>query len=238
MPRPFTLRESVKTPEGLLELRQRGERDFMISIGGRVLMTSVLRNSEVELAQLGCAPIADRKNARVLVGGLGLGFTLRAALDVLPADARVVVAEINPVVVRWCRGPLAILTEDSLADPRVSVVEEDVTKVIRGVVDSPEEPRFDAAIWDLYRGPGFAPELDHALYGPVSIERTFRALSVGGVFAVWGEGPDRSFRSRLTKCGFTVERTQSSGKGPKHAIYVARKPGGAQHVAEGRARAR
>jgi hypothetical protein len=177
MPRPFTLRESVKTPEGLLELRQRGDRDFMISIGGRVLMTSVLRNSEVELAQLGCAPIADRKNARVLVGGLGLGFTLRAALDALPADARVVVAEINPVVVRWCRGPLAVLTEDSLADPRVSVVEEDVTKVIRGVVDSPEEPRFDAAIWDLYRGPGFAPELDYALYGPVSIERTFRALA-------------------------------------------------------------
>jgi len=238
MPRPFTLRESVRTSEGLLELRQRGERDFMISIGGRVLMTSVLRNSEVELAQLGCAPVRDRKQARVLIAGLGLGFTLRAALDVLTRDAYVVVAEINPVVVRWCRGPLAILTEDSLADPRVSVVEKDVTKVIRSVVDSPKEPRFDAIIWDLYRGPGFAPQLDDALYGQLSTERTFRALSVGGVFAVWGEGPDPSFQSCLRKCGFTVERTQSTGKGPKHAIYVAVKKDGAPHAAEGRARGR
>jgi spermidine synthase len=232
MPRPFALLESVKTPEGSLELRQRGERDFMISIGGRVLMTSVLRNSEVELAQLGCAPVRDRKSVRVLIGGLGLGYTLRAALDVLPGDAHVVVAEINPMVVRWCRGPLAILTDDSLADPRVTVAEKDVTNVIRGVVDRPKEPRFDAIVWDLYRGPGSALQHEQTLYGRASVERVFRALSEGGVFAVWGERPDPSFQSRLKKCGFTVERTQSSGKGPKHAVYVAVKPAGAQPATE------
>jgi spermidine synthase len=159
---------------------------------------------------------------RVLIGGLGLGFTLRAALDSLPADARVVVAELNPVVVRWCRGPLAVLTDDSLADPRVTVVEGDVTKLIRRVVEQPDEPRFDAIIWDLYRGPGSAdPAEEQALYGGTSVARVHRALNAGGIFAVWGETRHAPFEARLTKHGFRIERTHSTGKGPRHAVYIA-----------------
>jgi len=161
----------------------------------------------------------------VLIGGLGLGFTLRAALDALSADARVTVAELNPVVVRWCRGPLAILTADSLADPRVSVVERDVTKVIRDIAEAPDAPRFDAVIWDLYRGPGCGlPALENHLYGVGSVQRTHRALNAGGVFAVWGEKRHAPFEARLEKQHFRIERTHSSVKGPKHAIYIAVKP--------------
>jgi spermidine synthase len=222
MPRPYTLLESVPTPEGLLQLRQRGERDFLLTIGGQVLMTSALRRTEIELAELACAPVRGRSPARVLIGGLGLGFTLRAALDALRPNARVVVAELNPIVVRWCRGPLAILTGNSLADPRVSVLEKDVTKIIRAVVERPEEPRFDAIIWDLYRGPGGSrPALDDRLYGAASIRRTRGALSAGGVFAVWGEKRHAPFETRVTHHGFRLERTHSSTKGPKHAVYVA-----------------
>jgi spermidine synthase len=222
MPRPYTLIESVPTPEGLLELRQRGERDFLLTIRGQVLMTSALRRSEIELAQLGCAPIRERTAARVLIGGLGLGFTLRAALEALQHDARVIVAELNPVVVRWCRGPLAVLTDNSLASPRVSVVEKDVTKIIRGVAERADEPRFDAILWDLYRGPGAGPQAqDQRLYGVPSVSRAHRALSTGGVFAVWGERPSRPFEDRLAKCGFRHVQTHISPKGPKHAVYIA-----------------
>jgi spermidine synthase len=222
MPRPYTLLESVTTPEGALELRQRGERDFMISIAGRVLMTSSSQRSEIALAQLGCAPVRARARARVLIGGLGLGFTLRAALDVLPRAARVVVAELNPAVVRWCRGPLAILTDDCLSDRRVSVVVGDVTQLIRSVAEAPTQPRFDAILWDLYRGPGAVPAgRTDRLYGARSIEPTHRALSAGGVYAVWGESRDTAFEARLMGCGFRVERSRSAGSGPQHAVYVA-----------------
>src|SRR5690349_7353098 len=119
MPRAFTLVEKVDTPDGPLELRKSGERHFMITIAGRVLMTSQLTRSETALAQLACLPIRDRAAPRVLIGGLGLGFTLRAALDTLPKKARVEVAELNPSVERWCRGPLAVLTQGAVSDPRV-----------------------------------------------------------------------------------------------------------------------
>src|SRR5690606_37366758 len=98
------------------ELRQRGQADFLIVIDGRVLMTSAARRSEEALASLACAAIAGRRRARVLIGGLGMGYTLRAALDASPADARVVVAELTPEVASWCRGPLAILTQAAVAD--------------------------------------------------------------------------------------------------------------------------
>jgi len=224
MPRPYTLIESVPTPEGMLELRQRGERDFMLTIRGQVLMTSALRRSEIDLARLGCAPIRERSAARVLIGGLGLGFTLRAALDSLQPDARVVVAELNPIVVRWCRGPLAVLTDNSLASPQVSVVEEDVTKIIRGIAEHRAEPRFDAIIWDLYRGPGGGPAShDQRLYDAPSVSRAHRALSERGVFAVWGERPSPQFEVRMSQCGFRHVQTHTTTKGPRHVVYIALK---------------
>jgi spermidine synthase len=221
MPRPFELIETVMTAEGPLELRKRGAGDFMILRGGQVLMTSVIQNSEIELGKVACAKVRDRTPVRVLIGGLGLGFTLRAALDALPARAEVVVAELNEVVVQWCRGPLAELTGHSLADPRVRVIVGDVVAVIRDAA-AHGQARFDAIIWDLYRGPaGNETGPSDPLYGRTSIERTHRALNAGGVYAVWGEAPDPSFTARLERCGFRVEQTRSSGKGTKHAVFIA-----------------
>src|SRR5438270_6358362 len=102
--------EAVPTREGVLELRQRGPRDFLLTVGGRVLMTSLAHDSEDALARMACGRLADRRAPHVLIAGLGMGFSLRTALELLPARARVLVVEINPVVVAWCRGPLAPLT--------------------------------------------------------------------------------------------------------------------------------
>lgn len=234
MPRPWTLLEAVETPDGLLELRRRCERDFMISIDKRVLMTSTFTRSEQALARLGCAAIPagvgmpsrsgatpgieERPAPRVLIGGLGLGYTLRATLDALPPSARVVVAELNPVIVRWCRGEVAALSSDALADPRVEVVVGDVTDRIREVASDPARPRFDAILFDLYVGPGGRGD---PLYGRAIIADIKRALSPGGAFAVWGEVPDPPFEARLRDAGFTVRRERVQGGGPTHMVVVA-----------------
>ena len=119
MAKPWRIVDSVDTDEGLLDLRQRGETDFMITIDNRVLMNSSANMSEMVLAELACESLKNKKNPRVLVGGLGMGFTLKAALDNLPADAEVVVAELNPIMVKWCRGPIAHLSGGAVDDPRV-----------------------------------------------------------------------------------------------------------------------
>jgi spermidine synthase len=222
MPRPFRLIESVSTPEGPLELRQRGERDFMISVAGRVLMTSNLTKSEVAVARLGIAPIVGRRNARVLIGGLGLGYTLRAALDGLRKDASVIVAELNEAVVRWCHGPLKVLTNDALGDPRVSVALGDVTKRIREAARG-DVPPYDAIILDLYVGPGESAHATQALYGREILQRTHEAITPGGVYAVWGEDPDAAFENRLRSVGFQAEHQRVEGGGPRHAVYLARR---------------
>src|SRR5688572_1383596 len=137
MTRPWTTVASVATADGALELRRRGSddpddasADFLIVIAGRVLMTSAARRSEERLAPLACAPVARRPAPRVLIGGLGMAFTLRASLDALPPAARVVVAELNPDVVAWCRGPLAPATAAAVDDPRVAVEVGDVARLI------------------------------------------------------------------------------------------------------------
>ena len=132
MAKPWTTLDVVETEEGRLELRQRDTDDFLIVIDGRVLMSSRAHRSEIEVASLACERLASPRRARILIGGLGMGYTLRAALDGLPEDAEVHVAELNEVVVRWCRGPLASLTDDALRDPRVRVRHGDVSKIIRG----------------------------------------------------------------------------------------------------------
>ena len=115
MAQPWNILESISTEEGTLELRQRGERDFMITIGSQVLMNSLANRSEIVLGELGCGHLKESENPRVLVGGLGMGFTLKAVLDTLPKEARVVVAELNPTVREWCRGPLAALITSSVS---------------------------------------------------------------------------------------------------------------------------
>ncbi len=221
MPRPFKLLDSVDTPEGRLELRQRGERDFMISIAGRVLMSSHIHRSETAVAELACNTLRGRKSARVLIGGLGLGFTLRAALDALGASARVIVAELNPAVAAWCRDQVAHLAEHALSDARVELVIGDVTDQIRRINSDAKQPRLDAIVLDLYLGPSDRDQDTGPLYGRSILRDTYAALAPGGVYAVWSEDPSPKFEKRLKDVGFSVERVRSEGGGPRHAVYIA-----------------
>ena len=122
MAKPWRTVDSIDTDEGLLDLRQRGETDFLITIDGRVLMNSSATMSEMVLAKLACESLENKKNPRVLVGGLGMGFTLKAALDNLSANAAVLVAELNPIIVKWCRGPIAHLGGGAVDDPRIKAI--------------------------------------------------------------------------------------------------------------------
>jgi spermidine synthase len=213
---PWRTVDLVETSEGPLELRQRGERDFLITVGGRILMTSVAHRSEDLLAEIACAPLATPR-PRVLVGGLGMGYTLRAALDRLPAAAEVVLVDLNEAVVGWCRGPLAVLTESSIGDPRVTVQVADVAKVIAAAAPA----SYDAVLLDLYEGPHQATNhTNDPLYGAAALVRTRRILRPRGVFAIWSEEIDRPFERRLDAAGFAVKLHRARG-GRTHVVYEA-----------------
>jgi spermidine synthase len=212
---------SAERSEGLLELRRRGESELVITIGGRVLMNSAAHRSEAALAELACRPIAGLPRPRVLIGGLGMGYTLRAALGVLPRRASVTVAEIDPVIVEWCRGPLAEPAGRALDDQRVTIEIGDVAAAIARAA-AVGGGGFDAILLDLYEGPRTAAHgRDDPLYGRAALARVRAALNPGGVFAVWSEEPDAAFESRLGGAGFTWERSRPGRGGPRHAIYLA-----------------
>lgn len=212
MAQPWEMLERVDTTEGALELRRRGG-DFLITIAGRVLMTSSAHRSEDLLARLACGKLPQR--ARVLIGGLGMGYTLRAALDALSPQAAVRVAELNPQVVAWCRGPIRQLSGRALDDPRVTVEIGDVTAAVDGARG------LDAIVYDLYEGPHAATQRGaDPLYGDAALARVARALAPGGVFAVWSEEADQRFESRLRARGFTVEKKRAGG-GRAHVVYLA-----------------
>lgn len=206
-----------ETPDGRLELRRRGDDDFLVCLDGRILMNARQSRSERALAELACAALAGRASPRVLVGGLGMGLTLRAALDALPADADVEVVERNEVVADWCRGPLAAANGGCLDDPRVRLVLGDVAEAIAG------RRRLDAILLDLYEGPhaGTDARAD-PFYGRGAIAHARAALAPGGVFAVWSEDPDAAFEARLRRAGFTVERHRPGRGGRRHAVTLAR----------------
>jgi spermidine synthase len=215
---PWKTLATVATAEGALELRRRGEREFLIVIGGRVLMTSTDRRSEQALATLACQALAAAA-PRVLIGGLGMAYTVRAALDVLPVTAQVVVAELTPAVDDWCRGPLAPLTGAAVLDPRVRVVIGDVARVIA------EAPRghYDAIILDLYEGPHAATQrADDPCYGRAALAHSHAALAPGGVLAVWSEEPDDAFARRFGAAGFELA-IHRLGKTRTHIVYVGRR---------------
>lgn len=223
MAQPWKTIDSITTEEGLLELRQRGERDFLITIGPQILMNSLANRSEVVLGQLGCGHLKDKPNPRVLVGGLGMGFTLRAVLDALPPTAEVVVAELNPTVAEWCRGPLAGLTGNAVSDPRVSVETGDVADLLQRCAATGGTTRFDAVVLDLYRGPhARTDQRNDPLYGSRAIENIKRALNPGGTVAVWGENYDEGFDKRLRGAGFTVTIDRPGRGGLRHAVFVGR----------------
>ena len=222
MAQPWKTIESIPTGEGALELRRRGERDFLITIGSQVLMNSLSNRSELVLGELGCGHLKGSPAPRVLVGGLGMGFTLRAVLDTLPATARVIVAELNPTVLDWCRGPLAALTANAVSDPRVSVEIGDVAGLIRRSAEDGGEERFDAIVLDLYRGPhSKTHQSDDPLYGSKAIDNMRAALKPGGVAAVWGENYDEGFDKRLRNAGFTVTTDRPGRGGLRHVVFLA-----------------
>jgi spermidine synthase len=214
--RPWETLDAATTPDGRLELRRRGAREFLITIDGRVLMNSAASLSEIALGRLACAAIADRAAPHVLIGGLGMACTLRACLDALPAPATVLVAELNEVVVRWCReGPLAELTARAALDPRVEVRVGDVAAAIASARD-----RFDAVILDLYEGPNPGTPREHPHYGQVALANAHAALRPGGVFALWSEEPNPAFEKHLGRAGFRVRTERPGHGGRRHVVYL------------------
>jgi spermidine synthase len=216
---PWVHLDQTALPDGgVLKLARRGD-EFSIRLGGAELMNSRLSASEEALATLSCARIADRAAPRILIGGLGMGFTLRAALGVLGPKARVVVAELLPAVVEWARGPMADLFAGSTEDPRVQVEVVDVDQAIR-------EGRWDAILLDVDNGPeAMTQAANDGLYGAAGLAAARRALKPGGVLAVWSEGPAPAFAKRLQRGGFDVEEVKVAahrGKsGRRHVIWVA-----------------
>jgi spermidine synthase len=208
----------ARTREGELALRRRGDDEFLIVIDGRVLMTSAARRSEETLARLAC----DGTTLRVLIGGLGMGYTLRAALDALPAGARLTVAEITPEIVNWCRGPMAVLTAAAIEDPRVSVEIDDVAQVIAGA-----RAEYDAIVLDLYEGPNASTQGENdPFYSSTALARARSALRPGGRLAIWSEDADPAFERRFTRAGFEVSthREPRGAGGRRHFVYLGRCP--------------
>ncbi len=233
MPRPYVTVDVVGTPEGPLELHRRGATDLMITIAGRVLMTNTFTRSEEALARLACNALHGRSAPRLLIGGLGLGHTLRAALDALPADASITVVELSATVVTWCRGPASDASRDALEDPRVEVMVGDVIAHVREVATDPRRARYDAILLDLYVGPGPVPKgrVDH-LYGRREVERTHHALTPGGIYAVWGEAPYPPFLRRLAAAGFSAHTHSVNAGGVRHVIFLG--TSASAHTAKGR----
>ncbi len=202
-------------------LMQRGH-EFSIVVDAIELMNSTRGGSEEALARLACARLRDRDNATMLIGGLGMGFTLRAALAELGPNARIVVAELVPAVVNWARGPLAPLFAGCLDDTRVTIREADVNALIQS---GPEA--WDCILLDVDNGPdGLMRRSNGRLYDSWGLKRASWALRPGGVLGVWSGAPDRKFKARLQHSGFAVEevRTPSNGRsGPRHVIWFATK---------------
>ena len=218
---PWVHLDKARAPGGEeLRLIRRGS-EFAIMLGQNALMNSRLFGSEEALATLAAERLAARPAPRVLIGGLGMGFTLRAALKCFAPDARIDVAELVPAVVAWARGPMAELFAGCLDDPRVSVIEGDVGALIRD-----NKNTWDAILLDVDNGPdGFMRPANDRLYCNWGLRAAYAALRPGGVLAVWSQGPDDRYTARLQKSGFTVEaktvRANGRGKGAKHVIWLA-----------------
>jgi spermidine synthase len=219
---PWEKLDTTRIPgtEGELRLMRRGT-EFSIMLGTNELMNSRLSGSEAALATLAAKKLESVKNPHLLIGGLGMGFTLRAALGVLGKKARVMVAELVPAVVAWARGPMAAIFGESLNDPRVSIREMDVTEIIRS-----SRGTFDAILLDVDNGPeGLTRQANDGLYDSSGLRSAHAALRPGGVLAVWSSGPNPAFAKRLRGAGFDVNevnvRATGRGGGARHIIWIA-----------------
>ena len=221
--KPLRTIDSVQAPDGTLALKQRDERDFLITIDGRVLMSSTANRSERALGIVATRRLATYAQPKVLIGGLGMGFTLQAVLEEVPKTAKVLVAELNPVTEKWCRGQLAEMTAHAVEDPRVTVEIIDVAKAISRAAEGPPDHRFDAIVIDLYVGPDANTKRDDPLYGKKSCSKASQALTAGGIYSVWGEAPDAAYVKRLEGSGFTVRLERPGKGGVRHVVYIATK---------------
>jgi spermidine synthase len=218
---PWRLIDTAVVPggEGSLRLMQRGA-EFSIRLDHYELMNSRLSGSEEALAAIACDRIKSRKAPRMLIGGLGMGFTLRAALASLGPDASVTVAELVPAVIKWARGPMIDVFGNSLADPRVSIREADVGELIRSGPSN-----FDAIVLDVDNGPdGLTRKANDALYGLAGLRAARRALRTGGVLTIWSARPDPKFTLRLQKANFAVDvlNVPAGSRGrKKHVVWIA-----------------
>lgn len=206
---------------GELVLARRGE-EYSIRVDGYELMSSRAHGSEEELARLACDRIRGVARPQVLVGGLGLGYTLRAALDALPPTGKVFVAEIVPAVIAWNRGPLAPLCRHPLDDPRVVIEPRDVALVV-----SAAAARFDGILLDVDNGPtSLTLPANAGLYGASGLAAARRALRPGGVLAVWSAAPHKGFAERLRRAGLTAEThtvaPRPGAGGRRHSIFIGR----------------
>ncbi len=222
--KPFELLGESHAPDGTALKLVRRDTEYLILADGKPLMSSRKHGSEAALAVAACRNAQTLKQPHVLIGGLGMGFTLRAALRVLPPQARVVVVELAAAVVEWNRGPLGELASHPLKDERVRVEIADVAATLKSPPD-----QFDAVLLDVDNGPAaFTVSHNAALYEDVGIATAFRALKPNGVLAVWSVHGDKKFERRLGEAGFavTVERVAAHGLGGRfrHSIFLAYKP--------------
>lgn len=217
---PWVHLDTAQVPGGdELKLMQRGH-EFSIMADSVTLMNSRMSGSEIALAELACERVRNRKKCRMLIGGYGMGFTLRAALSGLPREAEIVVAELVPAVIAWARGPMAQLTAGCLDDPRVSIREGDV-----GVAIASARSRFDAILLDVDNGPdGLSRNANNRLYTLEGLKAARTALRAGGLLAIWSASPDARFQKRLGHAGFAVEEIIArahKGRGGRYIIWIA-----------------
>jgi spermidine synthase len=207
-----------------LSLYRRGD-DFMIVLGRNELMNSRMSGSEEALATMTLDRLGGRSAPHLLIGGYGMGFTLRAALAAMPRQGQATVAELVPEIIDWARGPMAPLAAGGLDDPRVAIALRDVAALI-----GEANGRYDAILLDVDNGPdGLTRDENNRLYSRAGLGAARAALKPGGILAIWSAAPDAGFTRRLKSAGFAVEevavRARSNGKGPRHVIWFARKSG-------------
>ncbi|OHC95709.1 MAG: spermidine synthase [Sphingomonadales bacterium RIFCSPLOWO2_12_FULL_63_15] len=220
-PREFLGSAAVPGGQELMLYRRGG--DFMIVLDRNELMSSRMSGSEKALALMTIERLAGRKAPHLLIGGYGMGFTLRAALGVLGQDARITLAELVPEIIDWARGPMAELADGCLDDPRVDLKMGDVVPVIAA-----GRACYDAILLDVDNGPdGLTAAANDRLYSATGLAAARAALTPGGILAVWSAGSDDAFTRRLASAGFAVDevavRARDNGKGPRHVIWFAQK---------------
>lgn len=206
---------------GELRLYRRGD-DFIIAIGANELMNSRMSGSEEALAVMSCKRLRSPDAASLLIGGYGMGFTLRAALAALGPEAKITIAELVPEIIEWAHGPMAEIAAGCLGDPRVELMVGDVAAAIAG-----GRSRYDAILLDVDNGPdGLVREANDGIYSAGGLAAARTALRPGGILAIWSAAPDARFTRRLIAAGFKVEevalRARAGGKGARHIIWFGR----------------